>query len=131
MKLSDAIRFGAMMRPQRTDGNWLRADGSCALGAAAEAVGAVCATSADEEQALYDNILSKHWPWLASKRVEDPLVRGVRGFVGLAIMRLNDSARWTRERIAEWVATVEPEEVPDGEDDRSRDAQQLVDALCG
>jgi hypothetical protein len=34
---------------------------------------------------------------------------------------LNDHHRWTRERIAEWVATVEPQDAPAPVPDEARE----------
>jgi hypothetical protein len=75
---------------------------TCAWGAAHDAVG-----NHDD----YEND-PENWRW-ASKETETvcpecglPCIASV----GCAIVHLNDYHRWTRERIAEWVRSVEPKE---------------------
>ena len=94
MKLSEAIRLGAMLRPQAL-GATRTVEGSCALGAALEAVG---------DATMYMAAASI-WPWL-----RDFQRHPVAGYMmGISCIRsLNDSFGWTREQIADWVATVEP-----------------------
>lgn len=80
MKLSEAIRLGALLHPQCFDTMVLHNDsgsvvGTCALGAAAEAG--------------------------FKLHTVDILLRS-------KITRLNDRAGWTRERIADWVESFEP-----------------------
>lgn len=99
MRLSDAILLGASLRPQAF-GRMFGDNGSCALGAAMEAVGGGIA-------------FARLWPW------GELLVHGcpfeMEGCVGYrhgqvfhVITHLNDYHRWSREQIAEWVRTVEP-----------------------
>jgi hypothetical protein len=94
MRLSEAIRLGAMLRPQafgkmfRTVRGEMR---SCALGAAAEALG----------ESPYDSFA----PLFDAMRM-CPMGCGWTS-VGSLIPHLNDEHRWTRERIADWVETVE------------------------
>lgn len=98
MKLSEAILLGSTLRPQ-CRGELFRNGGSCAFGAAAEALG---------QQDIDSRAL---WPWL-DLPLTCPVCGETEG-IGAAIVssHLNDSHFWTRERIAEWVATVEPAEV--------------------
>lgn len=103
MKLSEAIRLGALLHPQcfdtmRTyryyrDG---RRDilGTCALGAA--------------EEAGYHAQRQSDWIVLAQCPEGCPLDGPV--WLGNVVSHLNDYHRWTRERIADWVATVEAHE---------------------
>lgn len=106
MKLSEAIRLGAMLRPQwfgefnfRTDGNT-----SCALQAALESIGrGKCLPRMHDEA-------EEVWPWIKEQVVQCPvctedIVRDVSCIIGV---HLNDRHRWTRDRIADWVATIEP-----------------------
>jgi hypothetical protein len=105
MKLSEAIRLGAMMHPQ---GRMVLFDGvrTCALGAALAAVGKL-----DRDAVIADIFLS--WPWLHGMTFGELLVKpqclcfGDWATVGDMIMMLNDAVGWTRERIADWVETVE------------------------
>ena len=100
MQLSVAIRLGAMLRPQAFNGV---DDGetACAMNAACLAAGICMDTVYD-----YNNA----WP-VNQKKVKCPEC-GHNGSVGFIITcHLNDQHRWTRERIADWVATIEPQEV--------------------
>jgi hypothetical protein len=95
MKLSEAIRLGAMLKPQGFGSFNTNKSTSCALGAAANAVGITC-----QELCLFFPILKK--------RVKHPMtVFHVRRRIFCLIYYLNDSSRWTREQIADWVETIE------------------------
>ena len=88
MKLSEAIREGAKLRPQAFSA--LFCDGkTCALGAACDAVGAI--TWRGDKGELTGFVPSHYFPAL-----EDPDLY-------LAITRMNDFQRMTREQIADWV----------------------------
>lgn len=118
MKLSDAILLGSTMRPQ-IHGRLSDGEGTCAMGAAYEAAGildAVLSTKdRDERIALKDS----RFPGVCSgERYSCPCEGAARrteclGLSSLAQMvaHLNDDHFWTRERIAAWVASVEPQEV--------------------
>lgn len=106
-KFAELMREGAAKRPQGFGSLFpTQYDGrlSCALGAAWEVI--------------HNNILSNGldmWPkWIDSlfiQQVNFPC--GCRagcvvvGSVGSAITHLNDDKRWTRERIADWVESLE------------------------
>jgi hypothetical protein len=114
MRLSEAIKLGAMLRPQRFGPPSGRVPlalepASCALAAATEAVGneslnisrdserwpilvRLTACPACRQRAPHDRLISDGAPWPLS----------------IIIVELNDQHRWTRERIAAWVATLEP-----------------------
>ena len=93
MKLSEAISLGAMLSAQ-TFGTIRDAEGrSCALGAAMGAIG-------------QGNC--KEWNW-AGRKVNCPDC-GVLASVFNVIPHLNDSHRWPRQQIAEWVSTIEPQD---------------------
>lgn len=100
MKLSEAILLGSTLRPQCRFEAFSRRGGSCAFGAALEAMGTT-----------RDTAITEFWPWLNGKTLVCPAC-AVTEVVGAAIIssHLNDSHGWSRERIAEWVATVEPTE---------------------
>lgn len=105
MKLSEAIRLGAMLKPQGFGGT--TKDASCALRAASDALGIP-----ELRHLLYYGLnyeeLKGRFPFLrceahcpaCSARNDDTLS---------IIWHLNDTHRWTREQIADWVATVEPQ----------------------
>ena len=96
MRLSEAIRLGAMLRPQGFGifSAQFGAKATCAYGAAKDALGR-------------DFRAVSEWPWLIT---EYPCPDcGLSGVAALSIvsLHLNDYHRWTRERIADWVETIE------------------------
>lgn len=112
MKLSEAIRLGAMMREQ---GFFSLFDGgrSCALGAAMEAFGIDCGADSLKAARLlthfYDTLT------ILTHRVTlpcccNPNVREAR--VSTVIQHMNDSHKLTREQIADWVETIEAQHAP-------------------
>lgn len=105
MKLSEAIRLGAMLRPQAF-GTEFDGKGTCAFGAALEACGVPA-------QQLTSRSLPAEWRWVNSASGTCPECAGVVPVVSSVIsMHLNDTHGWTRERIADWVATIEPQDEP-------------------
>ena len=116
MKLSEAIRLGSMLLPP-TGGAKLKVFerdtndvpfAACALGAAGFAVGItrnIMRASAGE-----DCEMVRYWPHLVHPTEDPTLVGGPRLFSPLAyvISTLYECMGWTREQIADWVATVEP-----------------------
>ena len=105
MKLSEAIRLGAMMRPQAFH-HLLTGGGSCAVGAALEANG----IPYDESYVIQlPHDLDVAWCAILLERHACPVdnrAESVR--VGDLIVHLNDDHRWTREQIAEWLSTAMP-----------------------
>lgn len=106
LRLSDAIRIGAMLRPRGVCA-LLEAGRTCALGAALDAIGYYrpeqsyvgCLSSAEWRQ------LSARWPLLAMD-VRSP-ADGHERQLSDTIIYLNDSHEWSRERIADWVESLE------------------------
>lgn len=100
MQLSEAIRLGSMLKPQAT-GRVSKNGGTCALGAALEAVGE---RTGEGWFRVYDL-----WP-IARRHVPYPGTSTHHGktmLVGSCCWILNDADGWTREQIAEWVASLE------------------------
>ena len=103
MKLSEAIRLGSTMKPQGF-GLGRSEDVACALDAAYLAQGVAAPDSLN-------------WPaeWLpvCQKRVPCPVCgfrkSGPLPLVSVIAICLNDTHRWTRERIADWVEVLELE----------------------
>ncbi len=92
MKLSEAIRLGATLRPQGF-GAFNTDEGTCAIGAAFNAIG----KDAEIEQV-------EEWNDLILHRFECPVCdRRAHS----TIVHLNDFHRWTREQIASWVESIE------------------------
>lgn len=127
MSLPDAIRLGAMNAPQGY-GRLLTIQRSltlqpglehpgvlikrstCALGAACDALGMLATPqfpygpptsdrAIDELEALYPQLLTVDVPCPACGDGDRILLS--------IIVHLNDDHRWTRERIADWVETLE------------------------
>lgn len=113
MKLSEAIRLGAMLHPQT---HWYReyhpstkeVCGCCALGGASLATGIDTSTSCDDH-------LVKTWPFIHDTFQYKHPIYGYMQNIRAIITSLNNPEglhRWTRERIADWVSTIEPQEAP-------------------
>lgn len=123
-KLSDAIREGAKLRPQairdlfshRTSQGFLSGSkvGSCALGAACEALNLVHAPvdsdafnwgSATQSWAVFDKLLA-YYPGLRKRDgflITCPVCSAQRSTLENMIAELNDSHGWSREAIADWL----------------------------
>jgi hypothetical protein len=107
--LAEAIRLGAMLGPQVRGTFFRKRNGevqTCALGAAADALGA-------EKPGLFPSL--QMWPILSSLVAEEEMPGELRaGSVHFAdqtlmgtIMHLNDVEGWTRTEIADWVEQYE------------------------
>jgi hypothetical protein len=106
MRLSDAIRLGAMIRPQAFFGLF-KDGGSCALGAALEAIRG--------DEADMEGFLHQFSDTAAIGVVLCPGCEPGRrqyGPLDAVVAHLNDFHRWSRERIADWVASCEPPITP-------------------
>jgi len=115
MKLSEAIRLGAMLAPQGFEDFVKDLAGvrvTCALGAAAEAIGSLNSAAlpgflvlptlvSAALEAVFGEILN-----VPRRRCPVKACR-VRRVTANVIVHLNDDHRWTREQIAEWVDTLE------------------------
>ena len=105
MRLSTAIRLGSLLKPQEFGGEGYHGR-SCALRAAAEAVGIV-----DDWGGVLDYAaIQQRWPWIGTS-----LAIPTRSYCALAmdtIVFLNDEERWTREQIADWVQGQEEAHAP-------------------
>ncbi len=94
LKLSEAMRLGAMLKPQGFSG--FRHNGrTCALGAVADSIGGV---SLDGVVSYYSHLTVQ--PATCPACVSSAY--SPKSLVG-AIIHLNDTHRWTRERIADWI----------------------------
>jgi hypothetical protein len=105
LQLSEAIRLGAMLRPQ-VRGRLFAHGGSCALGAAKESIGMKGKRMADGSPFIF----TSYWEWLG-RIVTCPGCKKP-GAVESTVICLNDEYRWTREQIAAWVETIEPPAEP-------------------
>lgn len=107
MKLSEAIRLGAMLRPQAF-GVSFDGVGTCAWGAADEAMG----VKVHPQMSRYPNCGTRRpeWSWTACGMVSCPVCGVPYVASSIISLHLNDFHKWTRERIADWVETIEPQE---------------------
>lgn len=104
LSFADAIRLGSMLHPQcygqfiatitNPDGT-ITVTGTCALGAAAVALG-----EGTWPTDSYETF--KCWHSELFARAKCPICRMTNTRKHL-VMHLNDRHRWTRERIADWV----------------------------
>lgn len=100
MRLSEAIRLGAMLGPQNF-GTYSDGDATCAIGAARSAGGDDMMLSFFQIEHHLDSRCPECGDIAASSWCDGKRVR-----VNV-IPHLNDHHRWTRERIADWVETLE------------------------
>ena len=102
MKLSEAIMLGAALKPQGF-GQILRDGKTCALGAAHDSLGLSfrCEYGGGCE-------LENLYPFLMGQQFECPECGGGDRLAFIIASHLNDRHKWSREKIAEWVASIEP-----------------------
>lgn len=105
MKLSEAIRTGAKKRPQafgqlarKVNGVW----GTCALGAAYEAVSGQLPRIKPTGE-LVDAVRKKLGGFKETTSDTITLPDGYTCSVGGALVILNDTLRWSREEIADYL----------------------------
>ena len=103
MTLSEAIRLGAMLLPQGFGPNSMYSPtSSCALAAAADAIGLDRTTSGR----VYEDLKSR-FPLLSQAlSAGNGYPSDVRVVID-CIWNMNDSHRFTREEIADWVERME------------------------
>lgn len=125
MTLSEAIRLGAMLKPQGTGHTF--GDKTCALGAALEAVG----QTGDAGAGWFP--VYQIWP-IARQFVRypgsSPHLVGQTVMIGSACWMLNDQDHWTREEIADWVEQIENAQTTPAESREAATAEQSVRVLC-
>lgn len=93
LKLSEAIRLGAMMTEQ-TFGEFGDDERTCAIGAAQKALG------------LPVSAMGPLNDLLGSRGAKEPCDHPYAWSVGALIMHLNDDDKWPREKIADWLETL-------------------------
>jgi hypothetical protein len=110
MKLSEAMRRGAKMRPQAFQFVFI-ADGpgaTCALGAAAEGMGILGACISSQATSVLRPLGEKVGSMLYDTRQQSPCgCIPIGWMLHNIIAHLNDVHRWSREAIAEWVEVIE------------------------
>jgi hypothetical protein len=119
MRLSEAIRLGAMTSPQGFGVDSVNLDRDapkCAWGAAIEAAGLPSQRAAGgvslrgEPPIGLVVTIPDEWLRIANQWTHCPECNTFRGYVAYLIPHLNDEHRWTREQIAAWIETLEAKE---------------------
>lgn len=98
LRLYEAIRLGAMLRPQ-IRGRLFGEGGSCALGAAIEATGTKYGTNS------YDAIPERFA--FSQYRMACSLIGPGSYRIVTIVEAFNDTHKWTREAIADWLEPIE------------------------
>lgn len=129
MQLHEAIRLGSMLTPQifgdvldvpifhvtlmGEDIAMAGSFGTCALGAAAQAIGMLPTYEQwNSEDDIFVSIdcMRDIFPVFSSGEYDCPV--GSCDTQEKLIPHLNDDHRWSREAIADWIETIEPKEAP-------------------
>ena len=100
MKLSEAIRAGAGIRPQ-TKYRYFKDDSSCVLGAIAEGAGLVSYSDRDGIDVLTE--IRREFPILQQNYFHPDVLEGLTIDMCNVLIELNDNEGLTREEIADWV----------------------------
>ena len=104
MKLSEAIILGSVSTIQRFDDQSVNKEqGLCVIQTALHAIGSF------HPPDIY-NDLWDIWPWVTKEEVIHPIT-GQLSSITRIMYTLNDRYKWPRPRIAEWIKTIEPNEV--------------------
>jgi hypothetical protein len=110
MKLSEALRLGAMLRPQQAYGALFNDSngGTCALGAIADAVG-LLDTENNKYYGPIPEPIRSLWRPVANVVCASACPQcGERAFGSdRVIVHLNNEHKWSRERIADWIESIE------------------------
>jgi hypothetical protein len=113
MLLHEAIRLGSMTTVQGFGSKSIESKTApCALGAA----GLACGLTAWNNLAIYE-LLKKQWPILCEVVMFPPGLSTpykVGATLLTVIYILNDTEKWNREQIADWVQTIEGRTVAEG-----------------
>lgn len=121
MKLSEAIMLGAMLRPQCRQAMFKNDDGrigSCALGAAYEATFNEVPPVGSELEETPIHRLMEQYPIVTFMVPSTDFPNNIRMVtaggqpvtlieLGMQVIVMNDTRKWTRQQIAEWVAFIE------------------------
>ena len=102
-KLSEAIREGAKKRPMGLEDYFVEFEGllSCALGAAYEAIRGQPGEDHDE----VSDCLETAWPWIFQRGWHISRT-GIAYTLVHVIALMNDSGKFTREEIADWLESI-------------------------
>jgi hypothetical protein len=104
-ELAKAIREGVRHRPRQAFGEYFKGRASsCALGAAYEGIYRM----PREVEGFHPHRLDRLFECLDFSIMRCPAGCTKRIPLGALIVHLNDYHEWTREQIADWVATLAP-----------------------
>lgn len=101
MTYSEAIRMGGVLSTHLVRGKARERGGTCANAGALDAVGK-------------DDFVDRIWPWAGQKNAVCPVCKTgpPNSVVWLVANHLNDLHLWTRDQIADWVASQERKLAP-------------------
>jgi hypothetical protein len=104
MKLTEAIRLGATLKPQIYE-NWFRDGGTCVIASAFDAVGQLDALLKSIDMPKLIQAAGWEQEFITSSSC--PACNTPLNYSHLTVMmmHLNDFHKWTREDIASWVET--------------------------
>lgn len=107
MKLSEAMRLGAMLKPQARYRLYdAVSGGTCALGAVADALGALSLATATYTTDARAKI-PREWLSLKGQTKCPHCSVHIGTQIDHVIIHLNNEAGWTRWQIADWIETLE------------------------
>ena len=104
MKFSEAIRLGAVLKEQGFGSGHYDEGKSCANNAAMDAIGERGCGKLSVSFPVTEE------PWVPCPACGGGPFAGFSSKIGGNVAHLNDVHRWSREQIADWVATIEPQE---------------------
>jgi hypothetical protein len=112
MKLSEAIRMNGMMKPQGRGAPSIGdPNAPCVIGGALQVVGKQVVAIEEAQRVNNYGVLRTLWMWLDQPR-QCPACNARTYDAVNVLYHLNDDHLWTRQQIADWVASVEPQEEP-------------------
>lgn len=109
MKFSEAIRLGAMLKPQGFR-SIAANERTCAFGAAYEAVGILTAFLGTKDYDRRRDLVYGAFPIIPKLPHKCFVCRAFALPDGVIVTHLNDQHRWTREQIADWIEKIEQQQ---------------------
>lgn len=119
MRLSEGIRLGAMMKPQANTHDEYPTK-SCVIQAALDSIGEDGDLTVQEGYETFKKLFP-----IALMRVQRPdLTMQFTDEICSCMFVLNDCERWSRERIADWVESIE------NQLEQQREAEHATEHSC-
>jgi hypothetical protein len=124
MKLSEAIRLGSMLKPQGFGILRNTELTACAMDAAFAAAGVKLG---DDTWRWRD----ENWPILNAVIACPVCGEDGKALDFIISSHLNDTHRWTRERIADFVETIEPAQPAEGQTNEQQCGSRCTEEMAG